>query len=131
MPKRAHSDTRQPAPKRQTAQQIRGQQTEQLACAYLQASGLSLVARNYRSRFGEIDLIMENEHCLVFVEVRYRKHQQFGGAAASISVSKQQRLIRTALAYLQHAKSQKPARFDVIAVDAQQRINWIQQAFHA
>jgi len=61
-----------------------GQQTEQLACEYLQKHRLKLVTKNYRCSRGEIDLIMRDQHSLVFVEVRYRKNINFGTPAESI-----------------------------------------------
>src|SRR5204862_504789 len=77
-----------------------GTLAEQRAERYLQSQGLGLIERNYRSRFGEIDLIMRDGTSLVFVEVRMRRNKDFGGAAASIDVRKQQRIIRTAHQYL-------------------------------
>ena len=77
-----------------------GALAEQHAARYLQQQGLKPVAQNYRSRFGEIDLIMQDGATLVFVEVRLRRSANFGGAAASIDARKQQRIIRTAQQYL-------------------------------
>ena len=73
-----------------------GQQFEKQACAYLQRQGLQLKEKNVQFRSGEIDLIMLDDTQLVFVEVRYRKHQNFGGAAASVNYHKQQKLIKAA-----------------------------------
>ena len=70
-----------------TAHLTRGCQTEQLACEFLQASGLRLVQRNYRLKMGEIDLIMLDGDTLVFVEVRFRKNQRYGGALQADSGS--------------------------------------------
>ena len=73
-----------------------GTGAEDLACAYLQKSGLRLLARNYRCRRGEIDLIMQDGEYLVFVEVRYRKNDAFGSAAETVSSAKRARIITTA-----------------------------------
>lgn len=117
-----------------------GQQAENLALQYLQQQGLSLLARNYRCRRGEIDLIMKHHESVVFVEVRYRRNQDFGGAGASVDQRKQDKLIVSALHYLQENRqaARLPARFDVVAIHAQSQkvaqphsIQWIQDAFQA
>ena len=108
-----------------------GRQAEQQACNFLQAQGLRLVEKNYRCRHGEIDLIMRDGEGLVFVEVRYRHGGSFGGALASIDVRKQRKLISTALHYLQARRQRCSARFDVIAIGANSRIDWIPNAFDA
>lgn len=110
-----------------------GRLAEQLAERYLKAKGLKLVARNYRCRGGEIDLIMDDGTSQVFVEVRYRKHLSFGGAAASVDRKKQQRLLLAAQHYLQRQGStDKACRFDVIAIspdrNGQPALEWIQNA---
>lgn len=110
----------------------KGQEIEQLACAYLQARGLVLIEKNYRCRRGEIDLVMRQSDTLVFVEVRYRKNQDFGGAKESITPSKQAKLQTTALHYMQLHQHNTNARFDVIAVTGAgtlDNIEWIQNAF--
>ena len=73
-----------------------GTAAEQRALDYLLAQGLKLVVRNWHCRFGEIDLILKDHKTLVFVEVRSRSQARFGGAARSIAIGKQQKLIRTA-----------------------------------
>ena len=78
----------------------RGAEAENLAAAYLQQAGLTLVARNYRCRFGEIDVVAREGKTLVFVEVRMRSSNRFGGAAASITAAKRAKLLRTARHYL-------------------------------
>jgi putative endonuclease len=108
----------------------KGIDTERLACEYLQGKGLQLVQRNFFSRHGEIDLIMRDGDTLVFVEVRYRKNRNYGGAAASVTFTKQQRIIKTALNYQMQNASQDAMRFDVVAVEGNtSRIEWIQNAF--
>src|SRR5262245_60043324 len=114
--------------------QILGQHAEQQACQFLTNQGLKLVAKNFRTRCGEIDLIMRDEQKLVFIEVRYRKQGGYGSSADSISTLKQKRLIKSAAYYLQkHRLSHKIAsRFDVIAIDKTKEknsITWIKDAF--
>lgn len=111
-----------------------GTEIETLALEYLERRGFQLICRNYRCRFGEIDLIGCFENVLVFVEVRYRKHDLFGSAAESISLRKQQKIICTAQVFLKQAIefSKKSCRFDVIAVTLKMRdyiIDWIPNAF--
>lgn len=111
-----------------TSQQ-RGQEAENWACAYLQAQGFQLLSRNYRLRGGELDLIGRDGDYLVFVEVRYRSSEKFGGAMQSISLAKQQRIIRTAQHYLMRHPVDWPCRFDVVAINQAQQITWIKNAF--
>jgi putative endonuclease len=110
-----------------------GDMAERLAERYLQDAGLKRVARNFRCRMGEIDLIMQDGGYLVFVEVRLRKHQEFGGAAASIDRQKQQRIVKAAEHYLATLARTPPCRFDVVLLDALEdaRIDWIRSAFDA
>lgn len=113
-----------------------GRHAEQYAEKYLHQQGLQLLQRNYRCRGGEIDLIMTDDETLVFVEVRYRRHQGFGGAAASVDRYKQQRLLVAAQHYLQkHHAGNHPCRFDVVAVmpgkNGQNAIEWITNAIEA
>ncbi len=100
--------------------------------AHLQAAGLHLLARNVACRAGELDLVMREGTVLVFVEVRARRSRQFGGAAASVDLNKQRRLVRAAQHYLQHRwQGPIPAcRFDVVAVDGED-IDWMRDAFIA
>ena len=112
-----------------------GRDAETLACTYLQTKGLAPVDRNYRSRYGEIDLIMDDRDCLVFIEVRYRRQARFGSGAESVDSRKQARLIACARHYLQrHPRAaQRPCRFDVVAIagGAHPTIEWIADAFPA
>ena len=107
-----------------------GAQAEQHAARYLQQQGLKPVAQNYRSRFGEIDLIMQDGATLVFVEVRLRRSANFGGAAASIDAHKQRRIIRTAQQYLAGLAHIPPCRFDAVLMDAS-GVQWLKNAFEA
>ncbi|PID50293.1 MAG: YraN family protein [Proteobacteria bacterium] len=114
-----------------TTTRLRGQQAEDQACEFLQAQGLLILQRNYQLRSGEIDIICKDQTHLIFVEVRYRRHQQFGGALGSIDWRKQQRIIRTAQHYLLCHPIDLPARFDVITLDTNTEPQWIQNAFTA
>ena len=116
--------------------QTTGQQIENLAANYLKDQGLTLIANNYRCRQGEIDLIMQEQDTLVFVEVRYRKQSHYGSAAESVTYSKQQKLLYTANHFLMAKPqfSQRSARFDVVAVQPatgsdKLHIDWLQNAF--
>lgn len=112
-----------------TSRQVRGESEEQRACEYLQAQGLSLITQNFNCRMGEIDLIMKHKESLVFIEVRYRKNREFGGAAASITRSKQRKIIRTALFYQQKHAPQSCMRFDVVAIEGDNELQWFPSAF--
>lgn len=110
----------------------KGRRAEQVAQEYLSDRGLKLVEQNYRCRRGEIDLIMQHGDTLVFVEVRYRKNNDFGGAMESVTAKKQQKIHTTALHYMQGYNSNTPARFDVVAITGSGRnaqLEWIQNAF--
>jgi len=110
-----------------------GAQAEHWAAQHLQRQGLKPVAQNYRGRFGEIDLIMQDGAALVFIEVRLRRNADFGGAAASIDTRKQQRIIRTAQQYLAGLPHIPPCRFDVVLMDDAQghNVQWLKDAFDA
>jgi putative endonuclease len=110
-----------------------GAQAELWAAQHLQRQGMKLVAQNYRGRFGEIDLIMQDDAVLVFIEVRLRRNADFGGAAASIDSRKQQRIIRTAQQYLSALTRTPPCRFDVVLMDDAlgQNVQWLKNAFDA
>lgn len=123
-----------------TSQLTTGQYFERKAEALLKQQGLSTIDRNYRSRYGEIDLIMRDKNTLVFVEVRYRKHQQFGSASASVTPNKQKKIILTAEYYLQQHRWTESynCRFDVVSISPDTNkvneaeaflIEWIKDAF--
>ena len=110
--------------------QAGGELAETLAADFLKVRGLRLIERNYRCRLGEIDLILADGPVLVFVEVRLRRNPGYGGAAASITSAKRQRILRAARHYLS-GKPEPVCRFDVVVFDslAQDRIEWIKDAF--
>lgn len=109
-----------------------GRDAEDAALRHLSRHGLRLVTRNYRCRRGEIDLIMRDGASLVFVEVRYRRSDRFGGALESVDARKRTRLIQTALHYLQSSAEDSPSRFDVVALTGaidRPALQWIKDAF--
>lgn len=114
---------------------VHGVHAETLAARYLESHGLVLVARNVRFKVGELDLVCLDQHALVIVEVRQRRNDDFGGAACSITLWKQRKLIRAAQCFLQQAPewSHLPVRFDVIAMTGlphqEPEIAWIKSAF--
>ena len=104
------------------------------ACKALERAGLKCLARNYTTRHGELDLIMLDGDDIVFIEVRYRRHDSHGDATSSITLGKRAKLIRAAQLWLAahplHAL--KPCRFDVISYDgheADARMHWLRGAF--
>lgn len=109
-----------------------GAAAEALAERYLRRRGLVVRARNYRVRGGEIDLVCSDGSVLVFVEVRLRSRRDFGGAAASITATKQRRIIHAARHYLA-GRAERPCRFDVVLLDSMTEagIEWIRSAFAA
>lgn len=108
-----------------------GDRAETHALEHLLGEGCALMARNFRSRFGEIDLIVRDGNALVFVEVRKRSASRFGTAADSIGPTKQQKLIATAHFYLTRYRQPPPCRFDAVLVDGEGRVEWMKDAFRA
>ena len=114
-----------------------GDDAERIAERFLNERGLKLVARNYRCRYGEIDLIMQQAETLVFVEVKLRKTKSgkvnFGGALASITSSKQMKIIATAQHYLAGMKQLPPCRFDAVLLNglSLNDVEWLPNAFEA
>ena len=113
-----------------------GARWEKTAESFLRSHGLKLLHRNFSSRFGEIDLIMEEEKTIVFVEVKYRKSNEHGSGADAVTFHKQNRISRTAGWYLSKNphRAEQFCRFDVISIDPQSRkqgIKWIKNAFYS
>lgn len=107
---------------------------ENTALQYLIKKGMKFIEKNYFCKMGEIDLIMQDNDQIVFVEVRYRQRSSHGSAADSITPAKMQKIIRAATLYLQQTNllNRVSGRFDVIAIDAtgeHQRITWYKNAF--
>jgi len=114
----------------------RGLAAEQFARRYLQDQGLAIVATNYRTRRGEIDIVARDKDTLAFVEVRLRTNNRFGGPSASIDNRKQERLISAAQQYLQEHNlvDQAPCRFDALCLSRPGsgtgwQVDWIRDAF--
>jgi putative endonuclease len=108
----------------------RGTAAESLAADYLREQGLVITGRNYRCRFGEIDIVAREGNTLVFVEVRRRRTEAFGGAAASITRAKRSRLLATARIYLAQLREAPPCRFDAVLIHGEPaRIEWLRNAF--
>jgi putative endonuclease len=107
-----------------------GRAKEQLAKQYLEQQSLLFVEQNFHCKMGEVDLIFTNyqRDTLIFVEVRHRTNDRFGGAAASITQAKIAKIKKTALFYMAQRKITSNIRFDVIAFEGEQ-LNWIPSAF--
>ncbi|MEO8001536.1 MAG: YraN family protein [Arenimonas sp.] len=113
---------------------VAGENAEQAACDFLLTKQLKLIERNIRYPFGEIDLLMQDGKELVFVEVRFRHNQSFGGGVESVTISKRKKMANAAQAWLSTHKQyvNTSCRFDVVSIDIFQnalRIDWIKAAF--
>ena len=109
---------------------VSGRLAEMQALQYLQQQGLRWQASNYRCKLGELDLLLWEGNTLVVVEVRYRKNDHYGSAAASITDQKQQRIIKATQHYvIMHNLNQVAVRFDVVALTAGKPLEWIKNAF--
>ena len=112
-----------------------GQDAEQLAFCFLRDKGLRPIRRNFRCRHGEIDLIMLDDSCLVFVEVRYRSETSFVTAMLTVDTRKQRKLSRAAAMFLAMNRrySEHVCRFDIVGIncgrDAVVSIDWMRDAF--
>ena len=119
-----------------TVARARGDAVESAALAHLQAHGLRLLARNAQTRGGELDLVMLDGDTVVFVEVRYRASEAFGGGFASVDARKRRKLVHAAQVFLmqnpRHAHA--PCRFDVVAASGEPVnpcLQWVRNAFRA
>jgi len=118
-----------------TTAHSKGQETEDACCAYLKKQGLSLIEKNFHCRNGEIDLIMKDDKTIVFIEVRYRRNNNFGGAIESITPSKQKKVRASAETYIQCNAISDDVRIDFVAMtqDPDQlsgyTFEWIKNAF--
>ena len=111
-----------------TPAQATGGDAEDRAAALLARHGLAIVERNYRTRLGEIDLVAREGACLVFVEVRSRAGDAYGGALESITPRKRRRIVAAASLYLARYTRPPPCRFDVITLEHGEP-RWIRDAF--
>ncbi len=113
----------------------RGKATEEFAKQYLIKQGLTFIDNNVHCRQGEIDIIMRDNDIFVFVEVKYRKNNNFGGAISAVSQSKQNKIRHCVAFFLQKANLNEyntPCRFDVVALDGdinQPQVTWLKNAF--
>ncbi|MFO2465056.1 YraN family protein [Pseudomonas sp. 15FMM2] len=120
-------------PQRSSSQS--GKDAEHQALEHLRQQGLRLLAQNWLCKRGELDLVMLDGDTVVFVEVRYRKHAQWGGALASVDERKRQKLILAAQFFLlsEHRWADSPCRFDVVAIESTPHgtadLNWLRNAF--
>ncbi len=121
----------------QTHKQNKGDKYELKALHYLQRKGLTLIAKNFHSRFGEVDLIMQDNDTIVFIEVRYRESTSHGSASESVTPRKQQKIIKTAKRFLSDRNLwDNNVRFDVVAISpiptrffCRHNVDWIPSAF--
>ncbi len=107
----------------------KGQHYENLALSYLLDQGLELIARNYRCKWGELDLLMQERGTLIVIEVRYRKNDHYGSAVESVTANKQGRIVAATKHYIMTYKINQPIRFDVLAISGDIQIDWIKNAF--
>lgn len=115
---------------RRTPAQASGSAAEDEAARLLARHGVRILARNYRTRFGEIDLVAQEGDVLLFVEVRLRTSEEYGGAASSITFGKRRRIEAAARHYLSRLRREPPCRFDVITLGGP-RPAWMRSAFDA
>jgi len=110
----------------------RGEEAEERAVRFLARQGLQVLARNYRTRFGEVDVVAREGATLVFVEVRARASGAWGGAAASVDARKQRRVVAAARHYLARLGREPACRFDVLAFQGPAAAPaWIRGAFES
>ncbi len=115
---------------KKTAKRKVGDAAEDKALQHISSEGLRLITRNYCTKFGEIDLIAEDNDTLVFLEVRFRKNDHYGSALESVTTRKQKKITTTARYYLaeNNIGESRPIRFDVVGI-TQNKIQWIKNAF--
>jgi putative endonuclease len=108
-----------------------GASAEELCAELLRRAGLRILARNWRCRHGEIDLVAQEGATTVFAEVRLRRGAGFGGAAESVTAAKRARIVAAARAYLAARRVETDCRFDVLLLESLDgaRIEWIRNAF--
>ena len=114
--------------------QTLGKWGESQAADYLQARGLRIICRNFRCPLGEIDIIAQDDDCLVFCEVKTRSSSQYGFPQEAVSRAKQQKIAQVALWYLSNQAITVDVRFDVVAItrssSAKPEIEWLPAAFY-
>jgi len=107
----------------------KGDLYEDRALSFLLRQGQVLVERNYRCKWGELDLLMNEKGVLVVVEVRYRKNDRYGSALESVTSTKQARIIAATKHYIVAKKIDQPIRFDVVAITGDSSPQWVKNAF--
>ena len=117
------------------ARQTLGKWGEDLACAELTRRGYEILARRYRCRFGEIDIVCRHRGVTVFVEVKTRRAGAYGGGELAVTAAKQRRIARMAVDFVARRKlHDEPCRFDVVAISLQEgqpRVDVYENAFDA
>ena len=119
------------APPHRGERAARGAAAEERAAQRLRSAGFTLIARNYRCRAGELDIVARRGALLVIAEVRLRSSALFGGAAASVTAAKRRRIVMAA----RHLLARQPqlaalaVRFDVLTCDGGDELDWIEGAF--
>jgi len=111
-----------------------GKKGEDLACSFLERHGYRILAKNYKTKLGEIDIIGDNKDCICFIEVRSAGNKRFGSPVHTINRTKQNQIIKAALSYVKkHGLEDKNSRFDVVCIEdinsASPRIELIKDAF--
>ncbi|MCS7214806.1 MAG: YraN family protein [Thermodesulfovibrio sp.] len=106
-----------------------GKEGEKLAIDYLLAKGYKILERNFRTVFGEIDIIARDKNYIVIIEVKRRLSERFGKAELSVNYKKQERIKKSALYYVSRLEKEYPVRFDVIAINGKE-IEHIENAFY-
>jgi putative endonuclease len=110
-----------------------GQKGERIAVSFLKNEGYRIIAVNYRTRLGQIDIVAKDKGTICFVEVKTRKSQRFGKPAEAVGVFKQRKISQVALAFLkQNGLLNSPARFDVVSISHQEihpKVELIKNAF--
>ena len=109
-----------------------GKDGEEIAAVFLKKKGLRIIEKNYRTAFGEIDIIAKDRGILVFVEVKARSDMQFGYPFEAVNPKKREKIRKVALCYLKKYKKELPARFDVLSITRDKgevTIEHIQDAF--
>jgi putative endonuclease len=110
---------------------MNGDEAERRALQLLEQRGLSLIVRNWRCRAGELDLVMRDGDAVVVAEVRSRARSDFGAAAETVDARKQRKLVAAARLFLSARPdlADRALRFDVVALDGPEKIEWLQGAF--
>jgi putative endonuclease len=110
---------------------MNGAAAEDQALAFLQGQGLTLVARNWRCKAGELDLVMRDADTLVVAEVRMRRRDDYGDPLETVDARKQAKLVRATRLFLARtpALAEEPLRFDIVTLDGDGTVEWLQEAF--